>query len=478
MIRRLPALVCFAAISLAAAHAAPPTSTAPAPVTALFLSDTHLDPFHDPAKVPSLAAAPVSQWQRILAAAPSPTQAADFTALQQKCQAKGVDTDYALFASTLAAIKQNAADAKFITVSGDLLAHKFPCRFAATLPKASPADYEAFAEKTIAFQAAQLRAALPHATVFLALGNNDSNCDDYRLDPATPFLKNLAAIAGPAAGAAWSPAAAQDFADGGNYSALLPAPITPTRLVVLDDIFLSAGYATCSGQPDAVPAARQLNWLRTQIADARAHHQRVWVMAHIPTGVNPYSSLKNGHDAVCGPSGTAKMFLANEDLAVALAAAQPDLVLFAHTHMDELRLLFAGDPADPATPATPVKLIPSISPVDGNHPTFTVAQIDPATAALADYTVYVNPDAHGAAWQREYTFSQTYGLSGFTAANVRKLVDTLRSDPHADRPQSLAYLRYYTSGALTDELKPFWQDYACALANDHRMDFIHCACDR
>jgi sphingomyelin phosphodiesterase acid-like 3 len=57
-------------------------------ISALMLSDLHLDPFHDPAKVPQLVKAPVEQWESILGSPDSPTQDADFTAVQQTCKAK------------------------------------------------------------------------------------------------------------------------------------------------------------------------------------------------------------------------------------------------------------------------------------------------------------------------------------------------------------------------------------------------------
>lgn len=463
---------------VATTHAATPTPIKPAPTTALFLSDTHFDPFHDPGKVPALAAAPVSKWEKILSAPPTPTQAADLSALDQKCSARGGDTDYALFASTLAAIRQNAAQASFVTVTGDLLAHKFPCRFQAAVPKATPAQYEEFVEKTFAFQAAALRAALPRATFYIELGNNDSNCDDYKLDTGTPFLKNVAAIIGQAAGKVWSAAAATSFSDGGYYSVTMAAPIQNTRLIALDDIFMSANYATCSGKPDPAPAKRQLEWLRSQLSDARAQHQHVWVIGHIPTGVNPYSTLKNGRTAACVPTPNIKMFLSNDDLADTLATAQPDLVLFAHTHMDVLRLLVADDNPSATAPSAPVKLMPSISPVNGNLPAFTVALVDPTTAALVDYTVYAASDTRGTSWQREYSFDQTYGRTAFDAANVRALINDFRGDPFATTPHAQAYMHNFASGALGDELKPFWDDYTCALRNDHAINFIHCACDR
>ena len=126
----------FSLLPLAADRAiarCPQAAAAPAPSTipALFLSDIHLDPFSDPAKVAQLDAAPASEWPAILAAPASPTQPADFAALQQACPVRGIDTPDALWRSSLAAIRANAAHARFVTISGDLLAHSFDCKYRA-----------------------------------------------------------------------------------------------------------------------------------------------------------------------------------------------------------------------------------------------------------------------------------------------------------------------------------------------------------
>src|ERR1035438_6375561 len=65
-------------------------------IPALFISDIHFDPFHDPAKVQELISAPVTRWRSILSAPPSPNQPQAFDALQQTCHARGVDTPFPL----------------------------------------------------------------------------------------------------------------------------------------------------------------------------------------------------------------------------------------------------------------------------------------------------------------------------------------------------------------------------------------------
>ncbi len=102
-------------------------------------------------------------------------------------------------------------------------------------------------------------------------------------------------------------ASAADFAAGGYYSVSLPAPVETTRLLVLDDLFMSDRYQTCGGKADAAPAAAQIAWLKQQLNEARDKKEKVWVMAHIPPGVDSYSTARKWMTICAG--GKPKMFL-------------------------------------------------------------------------------------------------------------------------------------------------------------------------
>ncbi len=155
---------------------------------------------------------------RILAAPASADAAAQWAKLDQACPTRGADTSYALFQSSLHAIHAQAGEAKFVILSGDLIAHSFSCKFAAVFPKATPADYKAFVEKTIAFDLANLRAALPGVPVYAALGNNDSDCGDYQLDANSAFLKEIGQDFAADFVGTEKAQALRDFAAGGYYS--------------------------------------------------------------------------------------------------------------------------------------------------------------------------------------------------------------------------------------------------------------------
>ncbi|MDW5267380.1 MULTISPECIES: metallophosphoesterase [Acidobacteriaceae] len=446
--------------------------------SALLLSDIHFDPFHDPDKVARLVNAPASEWEAILAEPASVDQSAAFAALQQRCNARGVDTSYELFRSSLLAERREARDAKFITLSGDLIAHGFGCRFAALVPGKTPRDYSAFVDKTVEYVTSQLRKTFPEVPVYAALGNNDSGCGDYRLDGASDFLTATAknVMAG-LPNSADRKKAQGDFTTGGYYSVMMAAPMRNTRLIVLDDIFMSQKYETCGGQRDAAAAAAQIAWLQRQFADARRQKQRVWVMGHVPPVVDIYSTFTKMRN-VCA-NDKPEMFLASDQLGDALVenADVIRLGLFAHTHMDELRLLEPeGNTKEGG--AVAIKMVSSISPVNGNNPSFTVARIDTAAATLTDYQVFAASNLTGvnAAWSKEYDYAQTYRKTAFTAATVKTLIAEFRADPDAKTDASRSYIDNFFVGDHSSLIKPLWPEYVCALSHYTAAEFDRCVC--
>ncbi len=450
------------------------------PVHALFVSDIHFEPFWDPGKVPHLVAAPVSQWKSILASPPSADRDAQFKALEQKCHTRGEDTSYPLYASSLHTMQKTAPDARFITVSGDLISHAFSCKYDALLSKAELSDYRSFVEKTIEFVLVDLRSSLPNARIYAALGNNDSDCGDYKLDEHGGFLSELAQPFAAGLPPATRDNAALTFANAGYYSASLPAPIEHTRLLVLDDTFMSRRYTACSGKADAAGADAQIAWLRAQLAAARQNQEHVWVMGHIPPGIDPYSTAAKMRN-VCA-DGTPEMFLSSDELPHVLAEYDDviQLALFAHTHMDEMRLLKPEpDTVGSGTGSgVALKFVPSISPINGNSPSFVVATIDPSHAMLADYRVIAasQTDGPGTTWREEYDYDATYHQHAFDAAALTSLFAGFAQDSAASTESSEAYLRNYFVRDRSPELRFFWPQYVCALSAYSTETYKTCRC--
>ena len=122
-------------------------------------------------------------------------------------------------------MRGDAAGAKFVVVSGDLIAHDFSCKFAKLFPRATSGDYRAFVEKTIDYVMGELRGSLPRVPVYAALGNNDSDCGDYQIDANSEFLEAAGRILTADVPAAERAEAQRTFAAGGYYSVTLPAPM-------------------------------------------------------------------------------------------------------------------------------------------------------------------------------------------------------------------------------------------------------------
>ncbi len=442
----------------------------------LMLSDIHFDPFHDPSKVARLAQAPVQHWDAILSEPDSAGQAADYQALQTACKAKGTDSDIHLFRAALQNAKALATGVRFVTVSGDLLVHQFDCRYrtatAATQSLNTPQSYAAFAEKTASYVIERVEAEFAAAPVYVALGNNDSSCGDYEMDARDGFFKGTsAAVLKGLRGA--SPEdlnqAKAEYETGGYYSLPMAGGMEKTRLIAVEDITMSRSYTTCAHAKDSQQADAQVAWLNRELDKAQQRGERVWVLGHIPPGIDIYNTVRKMKD-VCGGA-SAEMFLSSDALEAAIAnhADVIRLAVFGHTHMDEWRLF--GD--------VPAKLVPSISPVDGNLPAFTVAQIDAASATLKDYAVFTTPDGSGAGkWAREYGFHETYGAT-FSGSSLQGLVSGLEVDKDGQKPASQAYERFFSAGTASAKgslLPLVWPQYACALGHATQEGYKQCVC--
>lgn len=452
----------------------------------LMLSDLHFDPLSDPAKFRQLEAAPAAGWLAVLEEPASADQAAAFSSLQARCKARGVDSSWNLVRNSLQSARLRAAKATFAVVAGDLLVHGLDCRLRALAPDMTETQVSGFAEKTVAFLALQMRRLLPGMPVYLALGNNDSGCADYRETPGSGFLKSAgdsfksAAASGPGVASAF-----ESFSEYGDYSLTLPAPLQHARLIVLQNIFESERYATCGGKKLLDPDKGQMEWLREQLEKARASREHVWVMAHIPPGVDVYASF---HKYVFEPARMCEvkaptMFLHSDAITETLAS-YPDVIrlaLFSHTHMDEVKLLHraGADGGIASKDAVAAKLIPSISPVNGNHPAFLLAEVSATDAGMLDYATYTAGDSEGTQWTRTYSFRSTYGVDRFSATSVGKLTAGLREDRAGSSPVSRAYRQHFLpgdSGLIGLGLQQIWPAYSCAASETTPADFSRCLC--
>lgn len=419
---------------------------ATAPQQWIAVSDIHFSPYVDAKLTERLAAAPAERWRSIFASA-GPMRFSNF----------GSDTNYALLESSLDAMKTQAGDPQVVIVTGDFLAHEFRTPFDAAVKNHGDDAYHDFVDKTIAFLALEFRGAFPKSRIVPVVGNNDGYCGDYESTPRSFFLLHMAQAFAPSVGASDAAAFVSQFTTGGYYT--VPLPAGNAQAVVLNDVFWSWRYTNTCGDRASDPGADELNWLRTTLSSPPGP---TWVLAHVPPGIDVFSTLRA---AVRLDAPVVSMLSPKfNDAYVGILSAPASRVAIAlagHTHMNAMRVLGGPGPA-----AAGMLLLPSISPVYFNNPTFSVLDVDAATASVLDDHVFVlddlpalAKDPHGAIrWRREYDFNGTYGMHGVDASTLERLQQIMFSDEKVRR----RYSRYYDGESgrapITDAT---WRAYWC-----------------
>jgi hypothetical protein len=454
------ALVFAAVISLAAAASAQEGAG-----TVAVVSDIHFDPFDPPALARQLAAIPANDWPTRFAANPD-----------QRLSRYGEDTNHALLASSMAALAKTAAAVDFVIVAGDLLAHQFEKKAAAALdvPEISGATGD-FAVRTTIFVAEAVAGAVPGKAVILALGNNDSGCGDYRIEPGGSYLAATRETVRRLAGAA---RVESDFAtsySAGGYYAVRHPTVEKTVVIVLNDVLWSADYRNACGTDGLAAADSMLAWLRERLRRAREAGEHVWLVHHVPWGIDPYSTL-HANAARCAEKIVPFLKQPYASAFVSLLRQYGDLVrasLSGHVHYDDYRLLLD----DRGNAIGVDKVVAAISPIFGQNPAFQILDYDRTSARPTDFSVFYlanldtaeNPTA--ADWRREYTFSEAYQQPGYSARAVKGLWGMVSQGGWAAE----AFRKFYpvSRGDLHSDVLPA---YACAIGHLDERSFRDCFC--
>ncbi|HEX6160760.1 MAG TPA: metallophosphoesterase [Thermoanaerobaculia bacterium] len=416
----------------------------------LSVSDIHFDPFADPALVAKLEAADVGQWEAILA-----------TSTQTGFSPRGQDINDALLRSAMAEMQKQIPSPHFVLISGDFLAHKFDSTYQQYATDKSPAAYTAFVTKTIAYVADRFRKAYPGVPVYPTLGNNDSDCGDYAVAPDSTFLRNVRDV--------WSPLVRsrsfdRRFPTGGYYRADVPS-LKKVRIIALNTNFFSTNYKNPCGKPGGPDAGlRQLAWLDGELRLARLEGKRVWLLFHIPPGMDVFDTAQYGGSC---PDVKAQTFWKPEyqQKYLAITAAHRKIVLgsFAgHTHQDEFRFA-SGDF---------IHITPSITPVFGNNPAFEIVDVTPH-GEVTNYTAHHLPGV-ALPWSREYSFAEAYAKPAYNTATLTELASSI----HDDASSRAKYFNFSSSGdaKVTAGALATWQAYWCGLRIMTASAFPACYC--
>jgi sphingomyelin phosphodiesterase acid-like 3 len=449
------------------------------PNVALVVSDIHFNPMADPGIVPKLEAAEPAAWQAILSGSKS-------TGFSQY----GQDTNWWLLRSSLDQMQKTLPRPAVVLFTGDSLAHQFPQLFQSATKGAERVRYRKFVLKTMQFLALQLRKRFPQSKILITPGNDDDDCGNYTIEADGAFLRDTAEMA--RALAKGNDDVRSSWEHLGSFDVPHPT-VRGVRILSLNTVFFSDKYqsqkfsAGCAVMPSDAPN-QAFAWLESRLEQAQNAHQKVWLMFHIPPGIDPFTSLqtyrmlrKNNPAQADSPQLCTSAVV---PLWVPARTAQFDELLqkyrgtivavFAgHTHNDDFRL------PDRASADSPFVLInPPISPVYNQNPAFRTVTFA-SDGSLADSTVYYLSNltlAGGTTageWQREYQFSKEWKLTGINTTTLTALNAKIRSDESV-RDEWLKL--YNVSSPAARVLPGTAPGLYCATDEMNRPDYSQCYC--
>lgn len=323
----------------------------------------------------------------------------------------GEDTGLKLWASTktkLASILDGPEPPSFVLYTGDLPAH-YDCHSSCLLVKGSEdAKQHQMDLAAILTDLGDLVKANQIPFLY-APGNNDALAGDYysfaNKEGNTPFsLVDSAEYPFPTLNASTpcgSPPCTvsnPDY-DMGYYSA---RPIAGLKVVSLNSIIWGRNYFERDGTSHEDAGNTQMTWLAQELSDARDAGEKVYLMMHIPMGLDAYAVHKGkdttwtwSHLPTAEDSWLNQFLTHTEEYQKEIAG-----VFYGHTHMDEFRRLYDAT----GTKMTEVAIsAPGITPLHYNNPGFKVVSFDPTTKEVMDFeTHYTHPNRH--VWS-SYKFS-------------------------------------------------------------------------
>jgi sphingomyelin phosphodiesterase acid-like 3 len=294
--------------------------------------------------------------------------------------------------------------------------------------------------------------------IYPALGNNDSGCNDYGMD--TQFQRSAARSWAPLAQrGGGAPGFVAAFDSGGYYTARPPA--AGVTLVMLNDIYWSRDYDPACG-PDR--GAAELAWLGRVLDATRAANGRAWLAAHIPPGIDIYSSLTVTPVLMMDTAVAARY-----DSTIIANAGTVTLQLTGHTHMNEFRVYATG------TGGVPDVGVPAVTPLFYNNPGFASMRLA-SSGEVLDYTVYALTGASTApgfpaGWNTLFDFGATYRQSAVTGASMLSAVALIAQDTTV---RAAWELNYSGGHAGQNPTASNWVSYWCGIRNLDASSYQAC----
>lgn len=437
------------------------------PGTVVSISDIHFNPFYDPALIGSLIRSDYEQWQPIFS-----------HSTVQNYGSHDADTNYLLFQSALQNIYSVAPRPDFIIISGDFLGHDFQETFAKLSGKNDANSVAAFIDKTIAFVTLMIARRFPNTPVYPALGNNDSYCGDYAVEPNGQFLRATAQTwKGLLRSAANVHSFMETFPASGSYDVVAPNN-RKHRLIVLNTTFFSSKYRNACGDPNAQPGTELMKWLEAALQASATLGAKVWLLYHIPPGIDVYSSLNQSSSSQAQQAVSFWQASYNQQF-IDLMTRYSGMIVGAfagHTHMDTFQLVQSTN----QTPVSFVHFTPAISPSFGNNPAFEIFTYNRRSATLRDYKAYYFDLSSAAAqknarvkWRKEYSFVESYRQPSFAASSLKAIYDLMPANQNGNLTKYETY--YNVSNRASPGFAPDnWRAYWCGMTNLTEPQYLGC----
>jgi sphingomyelin phosphodiesterase len=320
--------------------------------------------------------------------------------------------DLALSAFTSMSQFFNVSDLAFTIFTGDIISHDTDSQLSRA--------YVSY-EEEITFRVFEKFLPQP---VYATLGNHDSLPRGFNtphsLNPANGVSSNALSWNYDLVSSLWrqkhwlSPQAAhQARAHYGAYSTLHPS-LPNLRIISLNsDFYYRANPFNFINSTNPDPSGI-LKWLSTELMNADAASERVWIIAHVPPG--------HSNDAMHLPTSLFYSII-NRFSPFTIAA-----LFFGHTHMDQLEIFYQYAPSslhhglrnttkiDLSSPLNTAFIGPSITPLTGLNSGYRLYEIDVKTYQVMNYHTYIAnisnslnwtlPD--GPVWEHEYSARETY----------------------------------------------------------------------
>ena len=422
----------------------------------LCIADIHFDPFANPDIVQDLVDSEISDWQGIF----------------ESCEDQSVgsyvaDSNYFLMKSTFDDIALSCPDPSFLLYGGDFLAHRFQRTYSAITGDESDAGYSDFASRTLQFMAVMIKDYFPDTPVYFAIGNNDTNTEDYDIEPGGEFLTmSNETLVGLISNPDNEVLLDEDFPVGGYYSVPLEA-IENHRLVVLNTLLFSQRYSF-EGDPSENPADKELEWLDYTLYKSRLKAEKVWFLYHIPAGIDSYAAAEHPDRS---PYFWREEYMMEFNRIMCGYSDVIEATFTGHTHMDEFHLFY-----DDETPVAYSHQIPSISPLFGNNPAYQIFEYSLSQSYVTGYATRYIHDLDSIEglpeWSVEYDFNEIYGLESYTVDSLAELTNCLYTDAYIRD----IYLNFYNVSnpeqAFVDDTN--WPFYICGISNFYLDGFSTC----